>query len=225
MTKDSQATTNETPGRSSGGNASSRVYMDFWFLKLDPSFSLLQTNEKVVARQEFLTTFDQFPHRLPISVYGLDGLNSESDLLIWRISPDLEDFHTMAVRLRRSGFGRYLIPTSSYTGSVPSADYPFEPRDKGSKESAPIGNKRFLLIAPVSTEQAELLRGATADGDDGQLHLMDCRGLDKPAFIAAYETDDALGFGRLLNQRIPNVNVPTTACVRTDAADLIESAG
>lgn len=186
---------------------------------------MLMSNEKVVARQEFLATFDQFPHRLPVAVYALDGLSADADLLIWRVSPDLEDFHTMAMRLRRSGFGRYLLPAQSYTGTVASADYPFEPRAKGSKDAGPIGNKRFVLVAPVSASEAEALRGGSAAGDDGRLHLVDCRGLDKPAFIAAYETDDAGGFARLLKQRVPDANVATMVGIRTDAPDLIESAG
>jgi hypothetical protein len=196
--------------------------MDFWFLKLDQRFSTLMTNEKVVARQEFLATLDQFPHRMPVAVYTLDGLSADADILIWRVSPDLEDFHVMSTRLRRSGFGRYLLPARSHTGAVPASEYPFEPRRKGSKEAGPIGNAPFLLLAPVDAAAAAGLREA-AKGGEGRLHVLDGRGLDRTPFVAAYETNDPASFARLLERGAPNASAPTTVCVRKDAHDLIES--
>ena len=221
---DSPATASESPESSKAPEGARNVYMGFWFVKIHHEFSTLMTNEKVVARQEFLETYDQFPHRMPVALYGVDGFSAKADIMIWRVSPDLEDFHVMSTRLRRSGFGRYLLPSRSYTGVVPAADYPFEPRRKGSKDPGPIGNRRFLIVASVAGDSVAALRAAAAGGP-GRLHLLDGRGLDREAWVAAYETDDPSSFSSLLSNSIPGRAPAAIACVRKEAHDLIESAG
>src|SRR3990167_2752622 len=114
--------------------ANDTFYMNFHFMRLEPGYHRLISNEKVVAKQEFLSAFDAMQHRMPIASYALSGLNSDCDLLIWRVSRRLEDLHAMSCRLQYSGLGKYLLTTRTLLGTVSGERYVLPEPKKGDTE-------------------------------------------------------------------------------------------
>ena len=99
------------------------TFVNFQILRIDPRYHTLLSNEKVVAKQEFLSCYDTFQRQMKLAAYGLTGLSASGDLLIWRVSPDLALFNQMTGRLQGAGLGKYLtlpLPRCSRrAGSVP----------------------------------------------------------------------------------------------------------
>ncbi|MEK7747370.1 MAG: chlorite dismutase family protein, partial [Elusimicrobiota bacterium] len=94
------------------------TFVNFQVLRIDPRYHTLLSNEKVVAKQEFLSCFDTFQRQMKLATYGLTGLSASGDLLLWRASPDLGAFNQMTGRLRGAGLGKYLTPSRSFLGAA-----------------------------------------------------------------------------------------------------------
>lgn len=226
MTHSQATSTSTSPEGGAGGDTPELLYMNLHFLRVAPGFHTLMSNEKVVARQEFLAAFDRFSERLPIATYTLTGLRADCDLLLWRLSPRLEMFAEMTYRLQEAGLGKHLIPVHSFSGTVPGRDYPL-PKDpkraKAEKTQGPLGNARYLFVAPADAEAGESLAAAPASG--GKLHVMDGRGLDDHAVTAAFETDDPMEFRKLLTGWSGAPSGPVFTCIFSELRDIVAYLG
>lgn len=207
-----------------GSPPKNTFYMNFRFYRLDSAYLHLMANEKVVAKQEFMATFDSVQERMPIATYALTGLRSDCDLMIWRVTPHIKDLHAMSARLQSSGLGKFFIPAASFTGTVTGNQYAL-PKTKVGARSAP---PKILGIAPYLVVEA--LRGdpppAAGNCSAGKLHIADSRSLDDQDVILACETDDPLKYrafaAEALKGREPRA---TYICLQGAMREIIDSLG
>src|SRR5690242_19863680 len=75
-----------------------RQFVNFAFYKLDPAIRRLSADEKSAARDEFAAAVNARPQGMMCLSYSTAGLKAETDLLLWRISLNADDFlaHTAA---------------------------------------------------------------------------------------------------------------------------------
>ena len=131
---------------------SNNIYSSFMFVKLDPLFRRLISNEKIAAKQEFENMAASCQEKLFFRTYMLAGLSSEADILFWRMSDVLEFLQENCARTFSTGAGRYLLVTHSFLGMHPAPEHPasvkkdlefgFLPKDS-------FGLHKFMLIHPV----------------------------------------------------------------------------
>ncbi|MEK7743279.1 MAG: chlorite dismutase family protein, partial [Elusimicrobiota bacterium] len=156
------------------------TFVNFQVLRIDPRYHTLLSNEKVVAKQEFLSCFDTFQRQMKLATYGLTGLCASCDLLLWRTSPDLGAFSRMTGRLQGAGLGKYLTPSRSFLGTAAVG----EP-----------GAARFLFLqAALSSSDAsgrglaDEVRRQCALIPAVRLQVIACAGLDEWGHVFALET-------------------------------------
>jgi len=196
-------------------------FMHLQFYRLDPVFRTMMTNEKLVAKQEYLSSFDTYAGKLPTAVYGLTGLSADSDLAIWRLSPRIDDFHTMTSRLQDSGVGRYLRPVRSYLGTVPAALYPIPEEFGPGKGAGPIGRAHYLFVTELESWED---RPKNLEAEGGKPHILDGRGIDASAGAVLFETDDPSAHRSYLESWTKK-NTGSVPGLLTEVHDLIDGWG
>ncbi|OGS63740.1 MAG: hypothetical protein A3J79_03080 [Elusimicrobia bacterium RIFOXYB2_FULL_62_6] len=127
------------------------LFSSFVFLKLDPSFKRLISNEKIAAKQEFENLVGACQEKVFLRTYMLTGLRYDADILFWRVSDDLERLQDICARTSSIGMGKYLLPSYSFIGvyhpeqeavQKKDLDFGFLPKDT-------FGRHKFMLFHPV----------------------------------------------------------------------------
>jgi chlorite dismutase len=220
------------------------LYSSFMFLKLDSAFRRLETNEKIAAKQEFENGIARHQEKLFLRTYQTNGLRSDCDLLIWRISNDLEHLQNMCAKTFLDGVGKYLSPVHSFIGLYhqktntlkEDLDFGFIPKDI-------FGKFKFMLVHPVikshlwyelSDEEREKLiqeRGKVVSKyTDVSEHFFSSYGLDDHELVVTREAknlqDLLIATKELKTQKIKNFTLtdrPVLMCIGKDLSIILDT--
>ncbi len=103
-------------GREGGGQVpeTPRQYVNFAFYRVDPAWRRLPQHEREVGKKEFKAVVEEYIPEMLILPYSLVGIRADADLMLWRITYDLDLLQRMATKLLTTGLGAHLSPTHSY---------------------------------------------------------------------------------------------------------------
>ena len=130
---------------------SANIYSSFMFVKLQPDFRRLISNEKIAAKQEFENMVGACQEKVFLRTYMVSGLRADSDILFWRMSDDMAYLQEICARTFSTGAGKYFTPVHSFLGVhhgpetaqlKKDLDFGFLPRDT-------FGRYRYMLLHPV----------------------------------------------------------------------------
>lgn len=206
-------------------------FVHFQFLGIEPEFFSLQMNEKVVARQKFLSAFDQFNSQLTMLTYSLSGIRADCDMLLVRVTENLELLQATFERLRAAGLGRYLNP--SYTYLTTSESRPVTLGRSQYLFVCPWGRtKEWYALTPQQREQRldQELR-IVMKKPSLTLYTFESFGMEGQEAILACETNqprDFLGIVKELKGAPISYYLPvasTFLCTRKDVRDMVETFG
>lgn len=215
-------------------SSASRPLVNFLFLRLDRSFRALQSNEKVVAEDEFLNAYESYHKRFNTLVYSLTGLRADCDLLLVRTGSELESFQEMSARLLSAGVGKHLTTTHSYLALAPTAD-----------ALGPGPRAKYLFLHPYSLTPAWAALAASdrARAEDARRQALArvpsvrpltlvSAGLDDNQYLSVLESDSPDEVGALAVELAAGPwgalvlpGSPTFTCVARDARDLLAGLG
>src|SRR6476646_5907727 len=85
-----------------------RQYVNFAFYKVDPAWRRLPEDERTKGKQEFLRAVEEYTGKVLVVPYSAVGIRGDCDLMLWRISYELELFQDMSTKILASGLGKYL---------------------------------------------------------------------------------------------------------------------
>lgn len=208
-------------------------YVQYMFWRLDSVFQNLESNERIVAKQHFLGTWESFQDKALLVAYSTTGLRTDCDVLCVRAADSLELLQDMSSRLQSSGMGKFLIPTYSYLGTA-SPEIRYVAKAGGPAEFAP-GQRRYLFFSPWVSEPESrgkqdqaLDKAAAAHGFTLHPGL---RGLDEYDDLVAAETDRPEAYPafagelRLARKETHSTVGPTFVAVLKDIRDQVDSLG
>lgn len=89
-------------------------FVHFQFFGVEPEFYSLKGDDKMLLKQEFLLTFDRFLSQLQMLTYSLSGTRTDCDMLLLRVTENMDLLNTTLERLRGAGLGKYLNPAYTY---------------------------------------------------------------------------------------------------------------
>ena len=191
-----------------------RQFVNFYFLKLDPAYRRLPAQEQETGKREFLAAVEEFSSKVMVVPYSTVGIRAEVDIMLWRISYELESFQDMTVKMLSTGLGKYMNVPYSYLAMTKRSTYVDKHTHEG-QESKRLtivpGEAKYLFIYPfVKTREWYLLTKAARQGMMNE-HirighefptvrqvLVYSTGLDDQEFIVSYETDDLESFQQLV---------------------------
>src|ERR671932_728114 len=85
-----------------------RQYVNFVFYKVDPAWRRLPDDERSKGKQEFLRAVEDYHGKVLVVAYSTVGIRGDCDIMLWRISYELELFQEMSTKILASGLGKYL---------------------------------------------------------------------------------------------------------------------
>ena len=224
---------------------SANIYSSFMFVKLQPEFRRLISNEKIAAKQEFENMVGALQEKVFLRTYMVSGLRADSDILFWRMSDDLAFLQDICSRTFSAGAGRYMTPVHSFIG-VSQAPEPSQPKkdlEFGFLPKDTFGRHRYMLLHPVvkthiwyelsDDEREKLLaeRAVVVDRyKDIQENFFLSYGLDDQEIIVAREAkalDELISATQeLRQQRIKSytaVDKPVFLCLGRDLREILDA--
>ena len=245
--------TPQTPGVLSERQASQpmmkqpRQFVRFTFYKLDPQWQLLDSEKRRGGKQELLTIFEDYTQDHLMRSFGLYGLRSDCDFMLWQASYAIEDVQGISSRIRCSVMGPYLHEIHAFLSMTKRSVYvgknargAHDPR----LEIMP-GDKKYLFVYPFVKTRAwyalpfedrkrmmnEHIRvGLTFPSVS--LNTTYSFGLDDQEFVVAFETDIISDFLDLVQQlreteasRYTLRDTPMFTCVAQPLQAILEAIG
>jgi len=231
------------------GKEVKRQFVNFTFFKLDPAFRRLPKEEIDAAKKEFLDVLEEFDanNEMILLSYSMVGIRADAEIMLWRISYELEAFQRMSTRLYNTKLGKYLTTTYSYLSQTKRSMYQdmFNPEHEEDRTHIIPGKAKYLFIYPfVKKREWYLLTQFTRQGimdehiyvgnkyPSVKLNTTYSFGIDDHEFVVAFETDYPEDFLDLVQElretegsRYVEKDTPIFTCVAMSLADAVDSLG
>src|SRR5258708_11526284 len=114
MTEQTITTQFEQPALDAAKPKQPRQLIRFTFYKLDAQWQLLTAELRQQGKQELLSIFEEYEQGPLMRSYGLYGVRSDCDFMLWQASYEIEDLQGVSSKIRRSVMGPYLRETHAF---------------------------------------------------------------------------------------------------------------
>lgn len=224
-----------------------RQFVNFAFYRVSPAWRMLDETVKEAARAEFLAVCDEFSENILITGYSLVGLRKNADLMLWRISYDLDSFQMMTVRINQTLLGKYVETTESFLSMTKRSMYidRYNPEHVEDRLHIIPGKGKYLFVYPfVKTREwyAKTPEERQMMMDEHirigmkyrsvKLHTTYSFGLDDQEFVVAFETDEPQDFLDLVEElrftqasKYTLRDTPMFTCRQKDLAECLNALG
>jgi len=236
-------------GAESGGQSSEtpRQYVNFAFYRVDPAWRRLPHHERDLGKKDFKAVVEEFASQMLILPYTLVGIRADADLMLWRVSSDLDLIQRMTTKLLMTGLGRYLSPAYSYLAMTKRSIYmdKLDPDHPADRTRIVPGKTKYLFVYPfVKNREWYRMTQAARQGmmDEHiqvgtkyrtvRLNTTYSFGLDDQEFVVAFETDKPGDFLDLVMElrgteasRYTLRDTPTFTCLARSLDEALDSLG
>jgi chlorite dismutase len=219
----------------------------FTFYKLDPQWQLLPTDVRERGKQQLKDIVNDYERHALIRSYGLYGLRSDCDLMLWQATTDIEELRSLTSQIRRSLMGPYLRETQAFLSMTKRSIY-IGKNARGAHDPRLVitpEDKKYLFVYPFVKTRAwyalsmedrkrmmnEHIRvGLTYPSV--RLNTTYSYGLDDQEFVVAFETDELADFLDLVQElreteasQYTLRDTPMFTCVAQSIDDILEAIG
>ena len=236
-------------GAESGGQSSEtpRQYVNFAFYRVDPAWRRLPHHERDLGKKDFKAVVEEFASQMLILPYTLVGIRADADLMLWRVSSDLDLIQRLTTKLLMTGLGRYLSPAYSYLAMTKRSIYmdKLDPDHPADRTRIVPGKTKYLFVYPfVKNRDWYRMTQAARQGmmDEHiqvgtkyrtvRLNTTYSFGLDDQEFVVAFETDKPGDFLDLVMElrgteasRYTLRDTPTFTCLARSLDEALDSLG
>jgi chlorite dismutase len=247
MTEQTTTTQFERPALDGAKPKQPRQLVRFTFYKLDAQWQLLTAELRQQGKQELLSIFEEYEQGPLMRSYGLYGVRSDCDFMLWQAAYEIEDLQGVSSKIRRSVMGPYLRETHAFLSMTKRSIYigknargahdprlVITPEDKKYLFVYPFVKTRAWYALPVEDRKRmmnEHIRlGLTFPSVS--LNTTYSFGLDDQEFVVAFETDVISDFLDLVQQlreteasRYTLRDTPMFTCVAQPLHEILEAIG
>jgi chlorite dismutase len=187
-----------------------RQFVSFEFYKISQDFRKLSKSKREKAKKSFVKAVDTFKKDGILLAYSTLGFKAETDLMLWRISYDIDSFQRLSSAVAKSDLGPYLKTSASYLAQTKRSTYIDKHQhdgQDGNRMNVYPGRFKYIFIYPfVKTREWYLLskeeRQRIMDEHirvgtqfpSVKLNTTYSFGLDDQDFVVAFETDEPADF-------------------------------
>ena len=153
-----------------------RQYVNFSFYKLDPAFRRQPKEVRDRARQEFIDLLNEIDSEgeMIMICYTLVGVRADVDLMLWRITYDMENFQKMSTRMYQTELGKWLTTTDSFLSQTKRSMYmdTLNPEHEEDRTHIIPGKAKYLFIYPfVKKTRMVSAHQAYSSGNHGRAYF------------------------------------------------------
>jgi chlorite dismutase len=224
-----------------------RQLVRFTFYKLDQQWQLLSPDIRERGKQQLKDIVNGYAQYALIRSYGLYGLRSDCDFMLWQATTDIEELRCLSSQIRRSAMGPYLRESHAFLSMTKRSIYVgknargahdprlvIAPEDKKYLFVYPFVKTRAWYMLPMEDRKRmmnEHIRvGLTYPSVT--LNTTYSYGLDDQEFVVAFETDEIADFLDLVQQlreteasQYTLRDTPMFTCVSQSIDDIVEAIG
>lgn len=241
------ATPDVAAGQAAEAGRSRRQFVNFAFYRVDPAWRRLHRMERDAGKKELKAVVEEFGSQMLILPYTTVGIRADADLMLWRITYDLDALQRMTTRLLLTGLGGYLTPAYSYLAMTKRSIYvdKLDPSHPADRTRIVPGKSKYLFVYPfVKTRDWYRTTHAARQGmmDEHiavgsryrsvKLNTTYSYGLDDQEFVVAFETDEPGDFLDLVMElrgteasRFTLRDTPTFTCLARSLDEALDSLG
>ncbi|HKF37600.1 MAG TPA: chlorite dismutase family protein [Ktedonobacteraceae bacterium] len=224
-----------------------RQLVRFTFYKLDQEWQLLPVELRKPGKQELLSIFEEYEQGPLMRSYGLYGVRSDCDFMLWQAAYEIEDLQGVSSKIRRSVMGPYLRETHAFLSMTKRSIY-IGKNARGAHDPRLVitpEDKKYLFVYPfVKTrpwyalpmeERKRMMNEHIRLGltfPSVSLNTTYSFGLDDQEFVVAFETDVISDFLDLVQQlreteasRYTLRDTPMFTCVAQPLHEILEAIG
>lgn len=216
---------------------SPRQFVTFSFFKVENAWRRLPKEERELHKAEYAEIYKRWATggKVICRSYSTVGTRADAELMLWRISYELDAIQEMTADLAKSGLGSYLVHTSNHLGMTKMSAYAdkLNPDHEAARLRIVPGRARYIFVYPfVKTRDWYLLRPHARQGimDEHifvgtkysrvKLNTTYSFGLDDQDFVVAFESNYPQDFLDLVQElretessRYTVRDTPTYTCV------------
>lgn len=224
-----------------------RQFVRFTFFKLDPEWLRLPAGVREQGKQQLLKIVEDYGRDKLIRTFGLYGLRTDCDFMIWQATYDLEDLRSLSSQIRRTVLGPYLREAQAYVSMTKRSIYVgknargmhdprlvISPFDKKYLFVYPFVKTRAWYALPVEERKrmmADHIRmGLKYPGVT--INTTYSYGIDDQEFVVAFESDDVADFLDLVQELRETEassytlrDTPMYTCVAQPLSEILEAIG
>lgn len=224
-----------------------RQLVRFTFYKLDPQWYLQPTEIRQRGKQELIDIFTGYEQCSLMRSFGLYGLRSDCDFMLWQATYDIDDVQGISSQLRRSTIGPYLCETHAFLSMTKRSVYVGK-NARGAHDPRLViapSDKKYLFVYPFVKTRAwyalplddrkrmmnEHIRvGVTYPSVT--INTTYSFGLDDQEFVVAFEADSVSDFLDLVQELRESEassytlrDTPMFTCVAKPLDEILEAIG
>ncbi len=225
-----------------------RDFVKYSFFKVAPEWRRLSPGERQHSKTEFAEVAAEFSDRVTMASYSLVGTRGDVDLMLWKVSPDLDAITGFLAQVNRTELGKFLLMPHSYlamTRPSPYVDRHRHDGQEGTGSTMRIMGRKYLIIYPfvkthdwyqLSKEDRQRMMNEhfTIGHKYPEVKISTAYsfGLDDQEFVLGFETDDPGTFLDLVmdlreSKARPYTrrDTPLFTCVNKSLADCLDDIG
>jgi chlorite dismutase len=192
-----------------------RQLVRFTFYKLDQRWQLQSAETREQGKQELLSIFHACEEHSLIRSFGLYGVRSNCDFMLWQATYQIEDLQSLSSQIRRSLMGPYLSETQSMLAMTKRSIYVGK-NARGTHDPRLViapSDKKYLFVYPfVKTrpwyalpmeDRKRMMQEHIRVGLKYPSVLLNTTysyGIDDQEFVVAFETDSIEDFLDLVQE-------------------------
>ncbi len=225
-----------------------RQYVNFVFYKVDPAWRRLPEDRRTQGKQEFLRAVEGYNGKVLVVPYSTIGIRGDCDIMLWRISYDLDLVQDMSTKILASGLGHYLTTPYSYLAMTKRSvyvDHHTHAGQEGKRLTVVPGKSKYIFVYPfLKTRGWFLLTKAARQGmmdehievghrfPSVKLNTSYSFGLDDQEWVVAFESDKPEDFLELVmalreteGSRYTLRDTPIFTCIRRSLKETLDTIG
>ncbi len=177
---------------------STRHFVKYTFLKMDPAWRRLDDKQREQDKREFNAACEDFADGHMLQTFSLVGTRGDAELLLISEAENLDRIHELHVVLGQSGLMKWAEIPHSFLGMRKSSEYSEDER------TTPRGFRgKYVFVYPFvksrawyalpAEERWRIMQGHIEVGRESpgvDNHTTYSFGLDDQEFVVAFDTDD-----------------------------------
>lgn len=225
-----------------------RQYVSYQFYHLDPAWLRLDADERARGKAAFEAVVEQSTAAGMIIIpYTLVGVRGDADMMLWRISYELEALRAMSTAIRATPLGGYLSEPYAYLSMSKRSSYvdKLDPEHGEQRARVQPGRYQYCFVYPFVkkrewyqlplAERQRIMDQHIAVGNQYpsvKLNTTYSFGLDDQEFMLGFETNSPADFLDLVmalreteSSRYTERDTPIFTCLRSTVRDMLEALG
>jgi chlorite dismutase len=229
--------------------ASPRQFVSFGFYKIDPSWRRLSVEERTRHKADFAEVYERYAKggKVICRSYSNVGVRGDCDLMLWRISYELDAIQDMTGELLRTPIGGWLAPSAALLGMTKMSAYDdkLNPEHEAQRLKIIPGRAKYIFVYPfVKTRDWYLMTQHARQGimDEHifigskysrvKLNTTYSFGIDDQDFVVAFESNYPQDFVDLVQElretessRYTVRDTPTYTCIARPIREALDLLG